>query len=315
MLAIGVDVGGTKVAAGVVTESGEVLARLEAPTPSTDPGQVVATIAEVVARLRAAHQVGAVGLGAAGFVDATGSRVRFAPNLAWRDEPLRDRVAQAVGLPVVVENDANAMAWAEHRFGSGRGVADLACLTVGTGIGGGMVLGGALYRGGAGMAAEFGHLRVVPHEGRRCGCGHRGCWEQYVSGRALVVEARELAGVRPGYAGRLLDLAGGDPGAITGPMVTLAAGEGDPAALECFAVLGRWLGVGLAGLAAVLDPARFVVGGGLAAAGALLLDPAREALASALPGLGHRPVPAVVAAELGGDAGLVGAADLARGAS
>jgi glucokinase len=190
-------------------------------------------------------------------------------------------------------------------------VDDLVLVTVGTGIGGGIVLGGKLFRGSFGIAAEMGHFRVVP-DGHRCGCGNRGCWEQYASGRALVREAQEIAIASPAQAGELLALGGGTPEGITGPMVTKAASSGDPAALECFRIVGTWLGQGLADLAAVLDPAVFVVGGGVSEAGDLLVEPARTAYANALTGRGHRPQAQIVLAELGNEAGIVGAADLAR---
>jgi glucokinase len=312
-LAIGVDVGGTKVAAGVVDEDGRILNQLRRPTPSHSPDDVERAIAEVVAELRKEHEVTAVGIGAAGFVDHERSTVLFAPNLAWRDEPLRDAVQALIDLPVVVENDANAAAWAEHRFGAGRGEEDLVCVTVGTGIGGGIVLDGALYRGRWGIGAEFGHMKLVPG-GRRCGCGQEGCWEQYCSGRALLREAREVADVRPGLGARLLELGHGTPEGITAPAVTSAAREGDPAALECVRIVGEALGQGLADLAAVLDPGAFVVGGGVADAGELLLDPARRVFSERLTGGSHRPVAPILLAALGNDAGLVGAADLARSA-
>lgn len=310
-LTIGVDVGGTKVAAGVVDEQGRILQRARRPTPSSSPDDVERTIADLVEELRAGHEVEAVGLGAAGFVDVERSTVLFAPNLAWRAEPLREEVARAVGLPVVVENDANAAAWAEYRFGAGQDEPVLVCVTVGTGIGGGVVLGGELFRGRYGIGAEFGHMQVVPH-GRRCGCGQRGCWEQYCSGRALLHEAREIADVQPELGARLLELGDGRPEGIEAPEVTQAAREGDPAALQCFAEVGGWLGQGLADLAALLDPGVFVVGGGVADAGDLLLDPARAAFAARLTGTGHRPLAQIRPARMGNDAGLVGAADLAR---
>ena len=311
VLALGVDVGGTKVAAGVVDENGTIIARTRRLTPSTSPADVERTIAEVVAELRADHDVVAVGIGAAGFIDAEGSTVLFAPNLAWRNEPLRDEVAKVVGLPIVVENDASAMAWGEYRFGAGAGEDNLVCVTVGTGIGGGIVLNGHLYRGRHGIAAEFGHTQVVP-DGRRCGCGLRGCWEQYCSGRALLHEAREIADIDKQFGARLLELGEGRPEGIHAEHVTQAAREGDPAALACFGEIGRALGQGLADLVAVLDPGRIVVGGGVADAGELLLAPAREAFATQITGSGHRPIPEIVLAALGNDAGLVGAADLAR---
>ncbi len=313
-LAIGIDVGGTKVAAGVVDEDGTILASTRRPTPSTSPDDVERTIAEVVAELRADHEVSAVGIGAAGFVDVDRKVVLFAPNLAWRDEPLRDDVAKLIDLPVIVENDANAMAWGEYRFGAGRGQEHLVCVTVGTGIGGGIVLDGKLYRGRFGIGAEFGHMQVVPN-GRRCGCGQRGCWEQYCSGRALLREAREIADVHKIRGARLLELGNGRPEGIEAPEVTTAAREGDAGALACFEKIGNWLGQGLADLAAVLDPGCFVVGGGVAEAGELLLGPARQVFAERLTGGSHRPTATIVPAALGNDAGLVGAADLARLAS
>jgi glucokinase len=310
-LAIGVDVGGTKVAAGVVDEDGTVVASLRRPTPSMDPDAVEHTIADIVGDLRKDHEVVAVGIGAAGFIDAGRSTVLFAPNLAWRDEPLRDDVAKLIDLPVVVENDANAAAWGEHRFGAGRGASDLICVTVGTGIGGGIVLDGKLYRGRYGIGAEFGHMQVFPN-GRRCGCGQSGCWEQYCSGRALLREAREIADVRRDYGKRLLELGGGRPEGIEPPEVTRAAEEGDPAALESFDRVGAWLGQGLADLASLLDPEAFVIGGGVADAGDLLLGPARRRFAERLTGTGHRPMAQIRLAALGNLAGMVGAADLAR---
>lgn len=310
-LTIGVDVGGTKVAAGVVDPDAVVRQALERPTPSTSAGDTAEVIAALVAELRSAYDVEAVGIGAAGFVDESRAVVRFAPNLAWREEPLRAEVARRTGLPVVVENDANATAWAEARFGAGRGEEDLVAVTVGTGIGGGMVLGGRLYRGRYGVGAEFGHVRVVPN-GRPCGCGNQGCWEQYASGRALVRAAEELAATSPELARGLLSIRERQGGEITGRSVTAAAIAGDAGAVSCFTTVGRWLGQGLADLAAVLDPGLFVIGGGVSAAGELLLGPARSAYAAALTGRGHRPLAAIRPAELGPQAGLVGAADLAR---
>jgi glucokinase len=173
------------------------------------------------------------------------------------------------------------------------------------------VFDGRLYRGRYGMAGEPGHVRVVP-DGRLCGCGNRGCWEQYASGNALVAEARDIARRSPSAAIRLLQLAGGRPEGIGGQEVTLAAREGDPAALRCFGIVGSWLGQGLADLAAILDPACFVIGGGVSEAGDLLLAPARAAYEKGLTGVRYRPRADIRPAALGPDAGIVGAADLAR---
>ncbi|WP_113703101.1 ROK family glucokinase [Nonomuraea lactucae] len=308
MLTIGVDIGGTKVGAGVVDEDGVIVAQTLRRTPADRPDLVAETVADVVRELAAGREIEAVGVGAAGFVDETRSIVRFAPNLAWREEPLQKKISGLVGLPVVVENDANAMAWGETRFGAGRGQSHVVCVTLGTGIGGGLVFNGALFRGRWGMGAELGHMQVVP-DGRPCGCGQRGCWEQYASGNALVIEARRIADAHPGCAGILLGLAGGK---IEGEEVTEAARRGDQAALEAFASLADWLGQGMADLAAVLDPGCFIVGGGVSRAADLFLDRARETFAERLTGRGHRPLAEVRLAELGASAGVVGAADLAR---
>ncbi|MFB9377706.1 ROK family glucokinase [Kineococcus gynurae] len=318
--AVGIDIGGTKVAAGVVDGEGRVVAQLRRVTPTTSPQGVEDTIAEIVEEFARDHDIVSVGIGAAGFVDAERSTVLFAPHLAWRHEPLREaverrvraRLGRRVGRRTVVENDANAAAWGEYRFGAGRGESRLLCVTLGTGIGGGIVTSGSVQRGRYGIAGEFGHMIVVPG-GHRCECGNRGCWEQYASGNALVREARELARANSPVAHRLLDMAGGDPEAITGPLVTEAARGGDPAATELFEDVGRWLGIGIANLAAALDPGTVVIGGGVSDADELLLGPAREAYRRTLTGRGFRPELRIARAELGPQAGLVGSADLSRG--
>ncbi|MDG4765178.1 ROK family glucokinase [Solwaraspora sp. WMMD406] len=311
-LTIGVDIGGTKVAGGVVDPDGEVLAQTRQETPADDVAKTRDVIIEVVLELAATHPVTAVGIGAAGWIDAQRSTVLFAPNIAWRNEPLRDYVSAAVDLPVIVENDANVAAWAEFRYGAGRDAADsMVMFTVGTGIGGGIVYGGDLVRGAHGIAAELGHMLAVP-DGHLCGCGRLGCIEQYASGNALVRFARAGARQEPARARGLLALAGGDAEAITGPMVTAAARAGDPVSCEAFAQIGRWLGIGLADLAQILDPEVLVIGGGVVEAGELLLGPAQRAYTEALAQRVRIPVAQVRPAELGNTAGVVGAADLAR---
>jgi len=311
-LTVGVDVGGTKIAAGLVDFDGRVHERMRVETPDTTTEQIVGAIVEVTRQLRdrGGADVAAVGIAAAGYIDAERSTVLFAPNIVWRNTPLRDLVAAQIGLPVVVENDANAAAWAEFVFGAGRDVSDMMMLTVGTGLGGGVVTDGQLYRGSYGIGGEVGHMRVVPG-GERCGCGNRGCWEKYASGSALVREAQALASSGAPRAAAILERADGDPTAVTGQMVTELAGEGDPASVELLAGLGKWLGEGIASCAAVLDPALVVVGGGVADADDLLLDPARTAFAAQLTGRGYRPELRIERARLG-LAGIVGAGDLAR---
>ncbi|WSJ66159.1 ROK family glucokinase [Kitasatospora sp. NBC_01250] len=310
---IGIDIGGTKVVAGVVNGEGKIVEQLRTETPhkSKSPKVVEDVIVELVLELADRHDVHAVGIGAAGWVDHDRSRVLFAPHLNWRDEPLREALSDRLKFPVVVENDANAAAWAEWRFGAGRGEDLLVMITLGTGIGGAVVRHGYVDRGRYGLAGEFGHMQVVPG-GHRCPCGNRGCWEQYSSGNALVREARELAVAESPVAQPLLARAGGEVTAITGPLVTEAAQAGDPMAVELLHDIGTWLGVGLANLAAALDPGRFVIGGGVSAAGDLLLAPAQDAFRRTLTGRGFRPEAELTRAALGNEAGLIGAADLAR---
>ena len=310
-LTVGVDIGGTKIAAGVVDEQGEILARKRVATAGRSAETVERTVSDLVKQLQRDFDIEAIGIGAAGFVDEKRSRVNFAPNLGWRDEPLRMAVESATGLPVVIENDANAAAWGEYRFGAGRGSDYLVAITVGTGIGGGIITEGALYRGRYGAAAEFGHLSVDPG-GRPCGCGNRGCWEQYASGNALVREARYLASERRTEAEKMLDLGDGTPEGVQGVHVTTAAREGDPVALAAFDFVSRWLGQGMADVAAILDPECFVIGGGVSEAGDILLGSTVRAFGESVTGRDHRTLPKIVVAQLGNAAGLAGAADLAR---
>ncbi len=310
-LTVGVDIGGTKIAAGVVDEQGEILARKRVATAGRSAETVERTVSDLVKQLQRDFDIEAIGIGAAGFVDEKRSRVNFAPNLGWRDEPLRMAVESATGLPVVIENDANAAAWGEYRFGAGRGSDYLVAITVGTGIGGGIITEGALYRGRYGAAAEFGHLSVDPG-GRPCGCGNRGCWEQYASGNALVREARYLASERRTEAEKMLDLGDGTPEGVQGVHVSTAAREGDPVALAAFDFVSRWLGQGMADVAAILDPECFVIGGGVSEAGDILLGSTVRAFGESVTGRDHRTLPKIVVAQLGNAAGLVGAADLAR---
>ncbi len=306
---VGVDIGGTKVLAGEVTEDGEVRRTALRVTPGRRvPAHLVeAALTEAILEAAGGEPLEAVGLAAAGFVDVTRTRVLFAPHLPWHGENVVARLSERWGVPVVMDNDANCTVLAEAAYGAARGSGSTVLVTLGTGIGGAVMLGGELWRGAGGMAGEFGHQQVVP-DGLPCQCGRAGCWEQYCSGNALVRHARS----RLGASAALTRLTDSDPGALTGPMVTEAAAGGDAVALDAFRSVGDWLGVGLANLVASLDPALLVVGGGVSAAGRLLLDPARAALSRTLVGADDRVVPPLLPAALGPRAGLVGAALLAR---
>lgn len=310
--AIGIDIGGTKIAAGLVDSKGQVLVRGQLPTPGFDPAAVLQTVCTLVAQLGAVGNDTVVGVGAAGWMDLSGSTVAFSPHLSWREEPLRANLEKALGRRVLLSNDADAAGWAEYRFGAARGEENMVCVNLGTGIGGALVLEGRLQRGRFGMAGEFGHQVMVPG-GHRCACGNRGCWEQYASGRALEREGRALLTVHGPVGNKLREACGSDPHALSGEMVCALASEGDAACSELVIEVGQWLGLGLANLAAVLDPGVMIIGGGLGASSSLLLETAEQTFIASLSGRGYRPFARVVGSELGVDAGLVGAAELARG--
>lgn len=317
MDAVGVDIGGTKIAVGVVDAQGRILSKVRRPTEPLNPASIDAAIADAVAELSATYDVKAIGVAAAGFASSDRNHMTFAPNIQWRDYPLGANIASLVGrddIAVVVENDANAAGWAEYVFGAGKGTKNMVMITIGTGLGAALVVDGQMVRGAYGFAAELGHLRMVPG-GEPCGCGQFGCWEQYASGSALTRQARRAAAADPVRGAALLARAGGDAQSIKGPHVTAAAKEGDELAIELLAELGRWIGQGCAQIGAVLDPEVFVIGGGVIDAGELILAPAREAFAAHLTARSHRPIPAILPADMGNDAGIVGAAELAREAA
>jgi glucokinase len=309
--AIGIDIGGTKVAGALVTEAGAILRLERRPTPAGDPDAIVDVVVELVRELGDGEQIVAAGVAAAGFIDAAQSTVYYAPNINWRSEPFRDRLsARLPGLDITIDNDANAAGWAEYRFGAGRGTTDMTMLTIGTGVGGAIVTEGRLLRGGFGAAGEIGHLRVVPG-GHPCGCGQKGCIEQYGSGRALMRFAGEIADAG-GIGQSLARAREGNGGVLDGTIVAGLIADDDPGALAALRELGEWLGQACASIGAVLDPQVFVFGGGVAMAGDRLLDPVRESFLAHLPARGFHPEPEFLVAQLVNDAGVVGAADLAR---
>ncbi len=308
---IGIDVGGTKIAAAVVDAEGGVVARRQVPTESDEPVSIVAAIVKVALEMKAAAPAaGAVGVGAAGLVDVKRGVILGAPNIAYRNVPVRDTVSERLGIPAVVDNDANVAALAESLYGAGRGAGDQIMVTVGTGIGGGIIIGGRIYRGHYGLGAELGHIVIDP-DGPVCGCGNRGCWEAVASGTALGRLARRR--VEGGAGADLLASAGGDLDAITGELVGEAAVAGSAFAQDCVAAIGMMLGIGLASIVNIFDPEVIVVGGGAAAGtGELMLGPARDAMTAHVLGPSWRTPARVVPAALGNDAGVVGAAALAR---
>jgi glucokinase len=280
------------------------------PTPAT-LDEIVATIVDAVTALRDERPAAAaLGVGAAGMVDRDGV-IHYSPNVpAFEHAPVRARLAQALGMPVVVDNDANVAAVAEHLHGAARGYADVLVITLGTGVGGGIISDGRVLRGAHGFGGEVGHFQIDPR-GHRCVCGEPGHWEAHASGTALGALARTHA--RAGRAPSLLAGAGGSVDEIEGVHVGEAALAGVPDAVTIVEEYAHQVAIGLIGLVNILDSELVVVSGGLVALGDVLLDPIRDAFAGHLEGAGYRPAVPVVAARLGDDAGLIGAATLARG--
>ena len=307
--AIGLDIGGTKIAGGVVAEDGTVLDLLEVATPATGDGPgTLEVLRQITGSLRDQHpSVEAIGAGAAGMVEWPSGRIRWAPNNSYRDLPLRHLLAEETGLPAVVDNDANVAAWAEARHGAAAGAGHALILTVGTGIGAGLVLDGRLHRGQSGLSGELGHIILAPG-GPPCGCGNTGCLEAMASGSALGRAGRQAAAADP--CGMLATLAAGAE-KVTGQTVFDAAQRDDPTARGLFSQIGYWLGVGIASVVNLLDIEIVVIGGGLVSAGELLLAPTRESLRGLVFGRSRRPLPALVPARFGPSAGVVGAATLA----
>ena len=311
-LTIGIDIGGTKVLGGVVDENGKILATQRVPTPKEGGAALTKTIADVANHLLKDHDVVALGVSAAGLISSDRETILATGNISgWNGVNLKEELNKFVDLPIFIENDANSAAWGESRYGAGVGEDNMLILTIGTGVGGGAIIDGNLLRGAHGISAEFGHIRVVP-EGQLCSCGARGCLEQYASGNALMRHVREAISASPDAAYNLLARGDGTIEGLTGHHITQAAGDGDPIALAGFNTTAQWLGAGIASLSALFDPACVVIGGGVIEAGEILLAPTRAALERLIPFSGRRPIPKVVAATLGNDAGLVGAADLAR---
>ncbi|WP_067830101.1 ROK family glucokinase [Nocardia inohanensis] len=311
-LTVGIDVGGTNIRASVVDGSGEVLDTVTAPTPQSARALEDA-LARAVRELCARHPIGAVGLAVAGFVDEDRATVRFAPHLPWEDAPVAQRLTDRLGLPVILEHDANAALWAEYRFGAAAGGRNVVLVAIGTGIGAALLISGQLYRGSYGVAPELGHIQVVP-QGRACACGKRGCWERYCSGTALVDTALEMLATDPQRSKVLAREALRDPGSLTGRRVAGAAQDGDPVAQDVMTDFARWLGLGLAAVSDIFDPDLIVVAGGVSTSAPLFLDDAREHYAASITGARHRHLARIRTAQLGEAAGMIGAAELARAA-
>lgn len=310
--AIGIDIGGTKIAGALVDDAGSILKEIKIPSPIDDSTQMVEAIGSVIAELEQGEQVIGVGVAAAGFMSADREIMYHSPNIsAWRNEPLKKRIASQTHLPVMLENDANAASWAEFRFGAGAGRKGMVMLTIGTGVGGAIISDGVLLKGGFGIGGELGHVVLIPG-GRDCGCGQKGCVESYCSGTALLKSAKELAQSGEPKAKRLNELMN-ETGELSGEQVYQAILENDLGACELLEDLGRYLGTAIGTIyVPILDPELVVIGGGVSAVGKKLLDPIEAAFEESMPAKGYRPVLEIVKATFLNQAGLIGAADLAR---
>lgn len=312
MHAVGIDIGGTKIAGALVDDAGNIVNEVRVKSPIEDSNQMVDAIASVINKLTEGEKVIGVGVAAAGFLSADREIMYHAPNIsAWRNEPLKARIEGKTSFPVLLENDANAAGWAEFRFGAGKDVKSMIMLTIGTGVGGAIISDGQLLKGGFGIGGELGHVLAVPG-GKQCGCGLKGCLESYASGTALLAAARDLASSDDPKGARLAELAKLE-GSLSGEQVYQAILEDDAGALDLIAELGAHLGRAIGSVfVPVLDPELAVIGGGVSAVGEKLLEPIRAAYQGSIPGKGFRPELKIVKASYLNQAGLIGAADLAR---
>lgn len=310
-ITVGFDIGGTNLRGAAVDSFGQIIDSEQVPTPST-PKALEDGISFIVDRLSQRHEIASVGVAIAGFLDTDCAVVRYAPHLSWRNAPVKEILEKRLGLPVRLEHDANSAAWGEYRFGAARNARIWTLFAIGTGIGGALMIDGKLFRGAFGTAPEFGHLTVVPENGRPCPCGKTGCLERYCSGTAIEYTARSF--IASGlYENSLLTTEyHNDPERLTGRVIMEAARNGDPVAMATLDDFAHWLGEGLAYVGDILDPELIVIGGGVSAASSLYLDKARESYSQRIVGAGHRPLSRIRVAELGGDAGMIGVADLAR---
>ena len=312
-LTIGIDIGGTKVLGGVVDSTGNIIDSARRVTPPTGGKELITTIIEVVKEFKSKHEIAGVGISIAALISADQGTVVGAPNIANLSKlNFVAELKKEFNIPIIAENDANAAMWAEYKFGAARGFNPVMFFIIGTGMGGGLVIDDKLFRGANGIGAEFGHM-IVQQNGVLCGCGTKGCIEQYASGSALMRYVKEGITANPAKGKVVLDLAGGSVTGLTGAILTKAALAGDELAIAAFKQQADWLGSACASFSLILNPAAIVIGGGVVDAGELFLAPVREAMNRYMPFAGTHTPPKIIAAKFGNDAGLIGAADLVRG--
>lgn len=311
-LTIGVDIGGTKVSAGVVDLDGNIISSDRRSTPVSGGVELIATITDLIKSLQERHEIAGIGISIAALISADQGTIVGAPNIANLSKlNFVEELKKLFNMPVVAENDANSAMWAEYKFGNAKNLNPVMFFIIGTGMGGGLVIDGKLFKGANGIGAEFGHMIVQPN-GIKCGCGANGCIEQYASGSALMRYAKEEMKADPIKAKELLKYSDAS-GDISGATLTTAAKQGNEIALSAFNKQADWLGSACASYTLLLDPQAIVIGGGVVEAGELFLNPVRLAMEKYMPFAGTHSLPKIIAAKYGNDAGLIGAADLVRG--
>ena len=308
-LTIGIDIGGTKISAGVVDSSGNLIDSSRISTPTEGGKELILAVVNLIKELKEKHEIKGIGISIAALISSDYGTIVGAPNIANLSKlNFANEIKEEFKLPIIIENDANAAMWAEFKFGSAKGLNPVMFLIIGTGVGGGLVIDGKLFKGANGIGAEFGHMCVVPN-GLLCGCGAKGCIEQYASGGALIRYANEALLANPDKSEEVLSFG---EGKLSGTALTKAAKAGNELALAAFSKQADWLGLACASYSLIIDPQAIIIGGGVVDAGELFLAPVRAAMRKYMPFAESHVPPKIIAAKFGNDAGLIGAADLVR---
>ena len=308
-LTIGIDIGGTKISAGVVDSSGNLIDSSRCSTPAEGGKELISSVINLIKEFNKKYEIKGIGISIAALISSDYGTIVGAPNIANLSKlNFVNEIKEEFELPIIIENDANAAMWAEFKVGNAKGLNPVMFFIIGTGVGGGLVIDGKLFKGANGIGAEFGHMCVVPN-GLLCGCGAKGCIEQYASGGALIRYANEALLANPDKSEEVLSFG---EGKLSGTALTKAAKAGNELALAAFSKQADWLGLACASYSLIIDPQAIIIGGGVVDAGELFLAPVRAAMRKYMPFAESHVPPKIIAAKFGNDAGLIGAADLVR---
>ena len=308
-LTIGIDIGGTKISAGVVDSSGNLIDSSRCSTPAEGGKELISSVINLIKEFNKKYEIKGIGISIAALISSDYGTIVGAPNIANLSKlHFVNEIKEKFELPIIIENDANAAMWAEFKFGNAKSLNPVMFFIIGTGVGGGLVIDGKLFKGVNGIGAEFGHMCVVP-DGLSCGCGSKGCLEQYASGGALIRYANEALLANPDKSEEVLSFG---EGKLSGTALTKAAKAGNELALAAFSKQADWLGLACASYSLIIDPQAIIIGGGVVDAGELFLAPVRAAMRKYMPFAESHVPPKIIAAKFGNDAGLIGAADLVR---